>query len=119
MILVLALAFTLACVGASALRLSYVIEATPLDPVSLVAGLRGEGATLGRDALCAFDAAAQRTAGAEWEGDVARAMVQSPDLRPAMLGESMTELDFTGERWGLRTFNATPHLRDKRLVTPV
>jgi broad specificity phosphatase PhoE len=32
---------------------------------------------------------------------------------------SITELDFAGNRWGLRTFNNTPHLRDKRLVTSV
>jgi hypothetical protein len=30
----------------------------------------------------------------------------------------MTELDFTGDRWGLRTFNATPHL-EQRLITSV
>jgi hypothetical protein len=98
-ILVLALAFTLACVGASALRLSYVIEATPFDPASLVAGLRGGGAMLGPDALGVFDAAAERTPGAGWERNVAMAMVQSQDLRPATLGESMTELDFLTRRW--------------------
>jgi broad specificity phosphatase PhoE len=41
------------------------------------------------------------------------------DLSWSLYNASMTELDFTGERWGLRTFNATPHLRDKRLLTPV
>jgi broad specificity phosphatase PhoE len=41
------------------------------------------------------------------------------DLSWSLYNGSMTELDFTGERWGLRTFNATPHLRDRRLLTPV
>ena len=41
------------------------------------------------------------------------------DLSWSLYNGSMTELDFTGERWGLRSFNATPHLRDKRLVTSV
>lgn len=41
------------------------------------------------------------------------------DLSWSLYNGSMTELDFTGERWGLRSFNATPHIRDKRLLTPV
>jgi broad specificity phosphatase PhoE len=41
------------------------------------------------------------------------------DLSWSLYNASMTELDFTGDRWGLRAFNATPHLRDKRLLTPV
>jgi broad specificity phosphatase PhoE len=40
------------------------------------------------------------------------------DLSWSLYNGSITELDFTGERWGLRTFNATPHL-EKRLVTSV
>lgn len=40
------------------------------------------------------------------------------DLSWSLYNGSMTELDFTGDRWGLRTFNATPHL-DKRHVTSV
>jgi broad specificity phosphatase PhoE len=41
------------------------------------------------------------------------------DLSWSLYNASVTELDFTGERWNLRTFNATPHLRDKRLVTSI
>jgi broad specificity phosphatase PhoE len=41
------------------------------------------------------------------------------DLSWAAYNASMTELAFAGERWGLRTFNATPHLREPRLVTSV
>ncbi len=41
------------------------------------------------------------------------------DLSWSLYNGSLTELDFTGERWGVRTFNATPHLRDRRLVTSV
>jgi broad specificity phosphatase PhoE len=41
------------------------------------------------------------------------------DLSWALYNGSITELDFTGERWGLRSFNATGHLGDRRLVTSV
>jgi broad specificity phosphatase PhoE len=41
------------------------------------------------------------------------------DLSWSLYNGSLTELDFTGERWGLRSFNGTPHLRDRRLVTSV
>jgi broad specificity phosphatase PhoE len=40
------------------------------------------------------------------------------DLSWSLYNGSMTELDFTGERWGMRTFNATPHL-EKRHITSV
>jgi broad specificity phosphatase PhoE len=39
------------------------------------------------------------------------------DLSWALYNGSVTELDFTGDRWGLRSFNGTAHLRDRRLVT--
>jgi broad specificity phosphatase PhoE len=35
----------------------------------------------------------------------------------SLYNSSITELDFAGDRWGLRTFNTTPHLRDKSLMT--
>jgi broad specificity phosphatase PhoE len=41
------------------------------------------------------------------------------DLSWALYNGSVTELDFTGDRWGLRSFNTTGHLGDKRLVTSV
>jgi broad specificity phosphatase PhoE len=41
------------------------------------------------------------------------------DLSWALYNGSVTELDFTGERWGLRTFNTTAHLTDRRLITAV
>lgn len=41
------------------------------------------------------------------------------DLSWSLWNGSVTELDFAGDRWGLRTFNATPHIRDRRLITPV
>ena len=41
------------------------------------------------------------------------------DLSWSLYNGSITELDFTGERWGLRTFNATSHLTDPRLITSV
>jgi hypothetical protein len=41
------------------------------------------------------------------------------DLSWSLYNASITELDFTGERWGLRSFNGTPHLREKRLISSV
>ena len=41
------------------------------------------------------------------------------DLSWALYNGSVTELDFTENRWGLRSFNSTAHLGDKRLVTSV
>jgi len=41
------------------------------------------------------------------------------DLSWALYNGSVTELDFTEDRWGLRSFNTTGHLVDKRLVTSV
>jgi broad specificity phosphatase PhoE len=41
------------------------------------------------------------------------------DLSWSLYNGSVTELDFTGDRWGLRTFNTTAHLTDRRLVTSV
>ncbi len=40
------------------------------------------------------------------------------DLSWSLYNGSITELDFTGERWGLRSFNGTAHL-EKRLITSV
>ncbi|HEY8039049.1 MAG TPA: histidine phosphatase family protein [Polyangiaceae bacterium] len=61
-------------------------------------------------------------------GAVASAVAEALDVRDeekvldlswSLYNGSITELDFTGERWGMRSFNATPHIRDKRLVTSV
>ena len=41
------------------------------------------------------------------------------DLSWALYNGSVTELDFSGDRWGLRSFNTTAHLGDKRLITSV
>ena len=41
------------------------------------------------------------------------------DLSWSLYNASITELDFTGERWGLRSFNGTPHLGEKRLISSV
>ncbi len=40
------------------------------------------------------------------------------DLSWSLYNGSLTELDFTGERWGLRSFNGTAHL-ERRLITSV
>jgi broad specificity phosphatase PhoE len=41
------------------------------------------------------------------------------DLSWALYNGSVTELDFTEDRWGLRSFNTTAHLGERRLVTSV
>lgn len=41
------------------------------------------------------------------------------DLSWSLYNGSVSELDFAGDRWGLRSFNTTAHLRDRRLVTSV
>ena len=41
------------------------------------------------------------------------------ELSWSLYNSSVTELDFAGDRWGLRSFNATSHLADRRLVTSV
>lgn len=61
-------------------------------------------------------------------GTVAAAIAEALDIRDeetvlelswALYNGSISEFDFTGDRWALRTFNAIPHLRDPRLVTGV
>jgi len=99
MIVVLALAFTLACVVGSAFRLWYVVEATPIDPSTLTAGLRRDKSRLPPNAVRLFGEAAAAVPGADWERDVARAFSQADDVRLALLGEAMTELDFRARRW--------------------
>jgi broad specificity phosphatase PhoE len=41
------------------------------------------------------------------------------DLSFALYNASLTELDFSSRGWGLRVFNSTAHLNDRRLVTGV
>ena len=71
----------------------------------------------GRTALVftSAGAVAAATAHALGIGDEERVL----DLSWSLYNGSMTELDFTGERWGMRSFNATPHIKDRRLLTPV
>ncbi|MGH7269506.1 MAG: histidine phosphatase family protein [Polyangiaceae bacterium] len=71
----------------------------------------------GKRALVFTSAGAVASASAEALGVTEEPRVL--DLSWALYNGSITELSFTGDRWGLRTFNATPHLREKRLVTSV
>jgi broad specificity phosphatase PhoE len=41
------------------------------------------------------------------------------DLSWSLYNASITEIDFAGDRWGLRSFNGVGHLRDRALVTSV
>ena len=99
MVLALALAFTLACVAASAVRLLYVTGATPVDPSAFVAAVRAAGDGSAPASLAALDTALRGLPEAEWERDVVRAMGEPTELRPALIGEAMTDLDFRARRW--------------------
>jgi broad specificity phosphatase PhoE len=76
-------------------------------------------AALGRGKTALVFTSAGVVAAATAEALAVRDEERVLDLSWSLYNGSMTELDFTGERWGLRSFNATPHLRDKRLVTSV
>jgi broad specificity phosphatase PhoE len=76
-------------------------------------------ASLGRGKTAIVFTSAGAVASATAEALGVRDEEKVLDLSWSLYNGSVTELDFTGERWGLRTFNATPHLRDKRLVTSV
>jgi broad specificity phosphatase PhoE len=76
-------------------------------------------ATLGRGKTALVFTSAGAVAAATAESLGVRDEEKVLDLSWSLYNGSITELDFTGERWGLRSFNATPHLRDPRLVTSV
>jgi len=84
-------------VAASARRLRYVIELTPFDDGMLADGLRDLAGAVHPGAL---DAALAGFPDSDWERSLTEAL-QRPeaDARAAMLGESMTELDFRTRRW--------------------
>jgi broad specificity phosphatase PhoE len=79
----------------------------------------GKIAAVGRGKTALVFTSAGAVAAATGEALGVRDEEKVLDLSWSLYNGSMTELDFTGEKWGLRTFNATPHLRDKRLLTPV
>jgi hypothetical protein len=98
-VLALALAFTLACVAASALRLSYVTGATPVDPSAFVAGVRAAAKGSVPASLTVLDSLLASVPATDWERDVLRAVGEPAELRPALIGEAMTDLDFRARRW--------------------
>ncbi len=79
----------------------------------------GRIATLGRGKTALVFTSAGTIAAATADALGVRDEQRVLDLSWSLYNASVTELDFTGERWGLRTFNGTPHLVDKRLVTSV
>jgi broad specificity phosphatase PhoE len=76
-------------------------------------------ATLGRGKTALVFTSAGAVAAATAEALGVRDEEKVLDLSWSLYNGSISELDFTGERWGLRSFNATPHLRDRRLITSV
>jgi broad specificity phosphatase PhoE len=76
-------------------------------------------ATLGRGKTALVFTSAGAVASATAESLSLQDEEKVLDLSWSLYNASVTELDFSEDRWGLRTFNATPHLRDRRLVTSV
>ena len=76
-------------------------------------------ATVGRGKTALVFTSAGAVAAATAEALGVRDEERVLDLSWSLYNGSITELDFTGERWGLRTFNATSHLTDPRLITSV
>ena len=99
MILAAVILFSLACAVASARRLFFVIEATPIDPGALATLLRRAPSTGPAAPLVELGAALADTPRADWERDLVAALREPGDARSAMLGEVMTELDFRTSRW--------------------
>lgn len=99
MILVVALAFALACVVASARRLQHVVELTIVDAGALVAGLRSHTAQRPDQLFGRLESALRDVPGADWELELVQAFRNTGDLRTALVGEAMTELDFRVRRW--------------------
>jgi hypothetical protein len=98
-ILVVALAFTIACALGSARRLQYVLELTAVDAGALAASLRKRRAELPREPLIALEKALAEVRGADWEREIVAALREPVVMRPSLLGEAMTELDFRARRW--------------------
>ncbi len=84
-----------------------------------VARAMGRIASIGRGKAALVFTSAGAIASAAAESLAIRDEERVLDLSWSLYNSSVTELDFANERWGLRTFNVTSHLRDRRLVTSV
>jgi hypothetical protein len=93
-ILLLGVLVSAACVIASARRLRCVVELGPIDHATIHEALR-----VRRGPLCTLEALFSATPGADWERDAVLALAQPLELRPALVGELMTELDFRAQSW--------------------
>ncbi len=83
--------------AASARRLRYVVELTPIDDGALAGCLAGRASS--PPPLPALAARLAALPDADWERGVLAAVEHGQESRAAMLGESMTELDFRARRW--------------------
>jgi broad specificity phosphatase PhoE len=84
-----------------------------------VAHAMGRIATVGRGKVALVFTSAGAVASATAEALGIRDEERVLDLSWSLYNSSVSELDFTGDRWGLRTFNVTAHLRDRRMVSSV
>jgi len=97
-ILAVAIVFTLTCALASARRLKYVLEITAIDAGGLASLLRPRS-KLAPGVLRRLEAGLTEIPEADWERELVTALGQPPDVRPAFVGETLTELDFRARRW--------------------
>ena len=98
MILAVAILFTLTCALGSARRLKYVLEITAVDAGVLASVLRPRS-KLRPGFLQKLQAAFGEIPEADWERELVTALGQPADVRPALVGETMTELDYRVRRW--------------------
>jgi hypothetical protein len=96
MITIVAVLVAAACIAACARRLAFAISPTPIDPVALLAALRGDA---GR---ARFESIARRVHAdpdATWERALLDALRLPPDERAAFVNEQLTEMDYMTRRW--------------------
>ena len=80
-------------------RLAFVVEPTPIDDGLLATRLRASNAGTVCTRSVRLARALESDERLDWERSVAAALGERSDVRAALLGEAMTELDFRARRW--------------------
>lgn len=83
---------SLSCAWASARRLKFAAEMTPLDPEVLLAGVRASGWDAIERELLSEPAAT-------WERELASALLATGNARIALVNEQLGELDYIAQTW--------------------
>lgn len=95
--LIISLLMTGICVGTSAMRLRFVLQATHYHPSVLQEALRGD---MGRRRAPKLTTVVQGAAPHSWESELIEAMhAATPQARAARVNELLTELDHRLSRW--------------------